>query len=71
MKLHPQLGSVLTLVWVLVVFRKLIATVLIGTYILIFIGYLVLALLQYICPLTEPLVASAGARVYSSENITT
>lgn len=71
MKLHPQLGSVLTLVWVLVVFRKLIATVLIGTYILMFIGYLLLALLQYICPLTEPLVASAGAGVYSSENITT
>ena len=68
MKLHPQLGSVLTLVWVLVVFRKLIATVL---YILIFIGYLVLALLQYICSLTEPIFASAGAGVYSSENITT
>ena len=33
--------------------------------------YLVLALLQYICSLTEPLFASAGAGVYSSENITT
>ena len=44
---------------------------LIDTYILIFIGYLVLALLQYICSLTEPIFASAGAGVYSSENITT